>query len=374
MKDYVAATHKLSFTLLAIVFLSWQIAQIHASRIRMLNEAKELLTIETLLRPGNPAFAQFVPSLTAMRYLEQRREINPLTATVCDEPVTRMQYVANGFAGIFELALMGDSAQITGVRIPNASSLCGMWPKLPAVHSQVESFGKLSLYAVNMPCQKPMTCQFMTAFVATGSDPGYGSWSTGLFSRSDPSIKPEVNRLGRNLGIDFRLTGAERIEAIQTKLFSQKIKIPFLDEVAVRTEFAVWVLALGSFFVLVNMRNQLQLALTHPVPSHETPWILLDASTAADRMLAGLWWFLLAASGAVTTFAMILAATDANQAALNPPPLVNSLFSFLIAAVVGIANIWASLECAGYLALLRQRRQAYHRGLRAAVKPWKVEP
>ncbi|MFN7918756.1 MAG: hypothetical protein U0Q16_01585 [Bryobacteraceae bacterium] len=372
MKEYVAASHKLSLTLLGIVFVCWQISQNHTSRIRMLNDAKELLTIEVFLRSGDPAFA--LPPCTdaqaagrecmaAIRYREQRREVDPLSETLCAGSVTRMRYVVDHFAGAFELALMGDGAQISKIRIPGPSSLCEMWPELLPVNVRLESFGRLSLYKVNMNCREPMKCRSMTAFLATGADPDYGSWSTGLFSPIDPSIKPDINHLSRNLGIDVKLTGAERIEAIQTKLFGQKIKIPFLDEVSVPTELAVWVLAFGSFFVLVNMRNQLRLALAHPEPSHETPWILLDASSFTDRLVAGLWWVLQGLSGVVTSFALILSATDSSQAALTPQPILVSAFSFCANLLLGAANVWASLECTGYLALLRDRRQEYHRSL-----------
>ena len=381
MKEYAAAAHKLSLSLLAILFLSWQIAQIHASRVRMLNDAKELLTIEVWLRQGAiPPLPQCgTPEsagkecMAGVRHAIQRREANPLASSVCDPNPSMLDYLADGFPGGFQLALLPVEGQLPQIRWPNGSSLCAMWPIVQPLAIRDESFGRLALYRINIPCFAPMTCSSASAYLAAGHDPDYGTWITGLFSPFDPTIKPETNRLIRTLGIDSRLEGAARIEAIQSKLFAQKIKIPFLDEVSVRTESAVWVLAFGAFFVLVSMRNQLRLALSSPTPGHDMPWILLDAETGTERLIAAGWWFLLLISGAVTTFAVLLSAADSTQAAAAAPPIAIAFVEFAAALALGAGNVWASFECAGYLLSLRRLRRRYRDKLSEPVPAYRVE-
>jgi hypothetical protein len=193
-------------------------------------------------------------------------------------------------------------------------------------------------------------------------------WEVGGFSLDDPYYANRLEKIATDLDISLSTdvgggweTSPEKlIRVIREKLYNRRVKVPGADFGDFAVLPAAWLIVLLCIAALVALRNAVLHVFRGADAGLSEPWLILDAETPLERIVAIAWLAGIFCSGWVATFGLVLTVMDALQsAAVRPGALVVGA-AYVAFGVLLVAATWPAVAAVLDLIRLREiRRDAY---------------
>lgn len=184
-----------------------------------------------------------------------------------------------------------------------------------------------------------------------------GEWVITHFSYNKISKYSQIlNDLEGELTISGSGNQAVRLERVRKALFHRQIKVPGIDFDAFQSETALWVLSLLVCLGAIIVRSRVRLILLDPLAGHEEPWLILDAKSRIEKIIATLWIFGILIAVWVAIGSLTVSAKNVIKSA-EEINLFHSALSFVAIFVMAAAGGWASFMTVIDLLFARRVRQ-----------------
>jgi hypothetical protein len=185
----------------------------------------------------------------------------------------------------------------------------------------------------------------------------FGEWAIAQFSYNKISKYSQIlNDLEGELGVSGSGNQAARIERVRKALFHRQIKVPGIDFDAFQSETALWVLSLLVCLGAIIIRSRVRLILLDPLAGHEEPWLILDAKSRIEKIIATFWiiGILIAVWVAIGSLTVSAKSVIKSAEEIN---LIHTSLSFVAIITMAAAGGWASFMTVIDLLFVRRVRQ-----------------
>jgi hypothetical protein len=319
--SYVDSARTISLVVIVLGYVGWDLGTQHSQRAALLAKARELLAAQWIRQ-------QYVDDVTIVRKMIEMK-------AVTTEPKTGQLRQAKPFVvhspiGDMEIRMRPVS------RSASFSQRTG-----PVSGLTMETLGAFRL-------------RFDVAVKGL-----FGSWSMSSLELADTNAGRQLARISGDLDLNRQDEPEKLLTAIEDKLYRRKVSVPSLDFAAFKSEQAVWLIAVLCFLALVVLRSRVRLIRLDPTAGIETPWLVLDARAAAEKLIAALWIAGILLSSWLACGALLFTEKDLMMAT-KTPPLGHATAVFLFVGALALASGWSALGTVCDLLKLRTIRVALH--------------
>lgn len=184
----------------------------------------------------------------------------------------------------------------------------------------------------------------------------------------DPAHQARLSQLAATIGVTVGKDTKKALTDVENRLYRRQVAVPNLDFAAFRSEQAVWLIDLLCVLALVVFRSRVRMIRHDPKAGIGAPWLVLDAGSAIEKAIAGLWIGGILLSCWIGTGALLFTEKDLMMA-MEDPPIVRAVAVFLFAGTLAVVGGWTSIMAVCDLLRLRAIRIACRAALASEPQP-----
>ncbi|MGD2187316.1 MAG: hypothetical protein PVI71_14390 [Desulfobacterales bacterium] len=271
---YLSSARLLSLSVLVLTYIAWELAVFHSSRSHEFSKIRELYVLDLVINE--------IKTNTKIEKLEDL----PKHLDACDQQKT-------------------DS----GTKPPAKKEIKGF----------NETFENITVYQYT----KEPRCLYISV---------ESSWRTRDFHPQNTYLSDEYRNTAAELEIKLGDNLSEALRTLDDNYYRRKVKIPWIEFKAFRTESSIWIIAVLSFIIFVMIHNRIKRIMNGPDKGIGEPWLILDAQSTGEKFIAILWLSSIFFCTWIINGALLLTMTEYfKTTGRSTPWLLSSLVFFFIA-------------------------------------------
>ncbi|MPY71553.1 MAG: hypothetical protein GEU92_15875 [Alphaproteobacteria bacterium] len=167
----------------------------------------------------------------------------------------------------------------------------------------------------------------------------FGTWSVSDVAINDPAAFQKLARFANDLDIEISGGHKKMLGDVENKLYRRKVSVPNVEFAAFHSEKAVWLVTFLCVLLVVILRSRVRLIRLSPDAGLGTPWLVLDASTVVEKIIATLWVVSIVLAGWLACGAVLFTEKDLLMATATPPQGRAALVFLSILALATVSDL-----------------------------------